>query len=509
MNTLVANVVSQPAEFLDRYPDYETTRGLDGLRAAEYGYLDELDQVYLDYTGSGLAAVSQHQAHHARLATGCFGNPHSVNPTSRASTELVERARRAILAYFNAPVDDYTVIFTPNASGACRLVGEAYPFDRRTRLVLTADNHNSVNGIREFARARTATTTYVPSTAPDLRVCDAAVRAALGRHGIPSKRRGRRGLFAYPAQSNFSGVQHPLDWVELAHRQGYDVLLDAAAYLPTNTLDLRVVTPEFVTVSWYKLFGYPTGVGALIARREALARLRRPWFSGGTIQTASVQGDWHSMTQDESAFEDGTLNFLAVPDVEVGLSWLSSIGVEVIQRRVRCLTGWLLDRLAGLTHDNGAPMARIYGPRDTVRRGATVAFNLLDPTGAVVDERLVATESAAAGFSLRTGCFCNPGASEAALGITRASLRGAHHKGAGTLEGYIALLGLPSGGAIRVSFGVASTIDDLQRLLSFVEHTYRNRPNTATALTGVGGRGGGSGRRGLGVGVVVASVTRS
>jgi selenocysteine lyase/cysteine desulfurase len=305
-------VIVEGDKLLDRYPVYETTRILDGLRATEYSYLDELDQIYLDYTGSGLAAVSQYQAHHTRLAAGCFGNPHSVNPTSRASTELVESARRAILAYFNAPADDYTVIFTANATGACRLVGEAYPFDRRTRLVLTVDNHNSVNGIREFAWARKATTTYVPSTAPDLRVCDAAVRAALGRHNVSLGRRGRRGLFAYPAQSNFSGVQHPLAWVELAHQQGYDVLLDAAAYLPTNALDLSVVTPEFVTVSWYKLFGYPTGVGALIARREALARLRRPSFSGGTIQTASVQGDWHSMLGGDErlvAAESAAANF--------------------------------------------------------------------------------------------------------------------------------------------------------------------------------------------------------
>lgn len=339
MNSFVADVVNEPAEFADRYPDYETTRKLDGLRATEYGYLDELDQVYLDYTGSGLAALSQYQAHHARLVTGCFGNPHSVNPSSLASTELVDRARRAILAYFNASAEDYAVIFTANATGACRLVGEAYPFDRRTRLVLTADNHNSVHGIREFARSRKTRTTYVP-VATELRVSGDAVRAALGKPTVPVERRGRRGLFCYPAQSNFSGVRHPLDWVEFAHRHGYDVLLDAAAYLPTSSLDLSVVTPEFVTISWYKLFGYPTGVGSLIARRDALARLHRPWFSGGTIQAVSVQGDWHAMAEDESAFEDGTLNFLAMPDLEFGLSWLTGIGVDVIGRR-----GALPDRL--------------------------------------------------------------------------------------------------------------------------------------------------------------------
>lgn len=126
-------------------------------------------------------------------------------------------------------------------------------------------------------------------------------------------------------------------------------------------------------------------------------------------------------------------------------------------------------------------MARIYGPLDTACRGGTVAFNLLDPTGAVVDERLVATESAA-GFSLRTGCFCNPGAAEAAFDITRASLRDAVGNGARTIDEYLTRLGLPSGGAIRVSFGVASTIRDLQRFLAFVERTYRNRMNTTEGL---------------------------
>jgi selenocysteine lyase/cysteine desulfurase len=79
------------------------------------------------------------------------------------------------------------------------------------RLVLRADNYNSVNGLREFARSRGAVTQYVPFGSPDLRVDDEAIRRALARR----KRRGagtgrRRGLFAYPAQSNFSGVQHPL-----------------------------------------------------------------------------------------------------------------------------------------------------------------------------------------------------------------------------------------------------------------------------------------------------------
>jgi selenocysteine lyase/cysteine desulfurase len=462
------------------YPEYEETSRLDVLRATEYGYLDEGSHVYLDYTGAGLAARSQLRAHAARIAGGCFGNPHSENPTSSASTHLVEQARAAVLRHFNTTSDDYAVIFTPNATGACRLVGEAYPFRHRGRLVLTGDNHNSVNGLREFARARGARVAYVPMTAPELRVSESGVLAALSR-GSGS----RPGLFAYPAQSNFSGVQHPLGWVRTAQEAGYDVLLDAAAYVPANRLDLSALRPEFVAMSWYKVFGYPTGVGTLLIRRDALPRLRRPWFSGGTIWGVSVQGGWHRMLDDEGAFEDGTVNFLSIPDVTTGLDWIESIGTDLIGRRVTMLTGWLLDHLGRLKHGNGAPLVRLYGPAGTDRRGGTVALNFLDPDGRLIDERAVARDASAAGISLRTGCFCNPGAGEWALGLTRRDVRGPWwlalagggflRKSMSTVDDYLKVIGLETGGAVRVSLGLASNAADVEAFLDFAERTYRDR----------------------------------
>ena len=381
----------EPPGFLSAYPGYRSTALLDRLRVTDYSYLDGGGHVYLDYTGAGLPAQAQLAAHAERIRGGCFGNPHSENPTSAASTELVERARLAVLTHFSAPPGDYAAIFTPNATGACRLVGEAYPFGPRTRLVLTYDNHNSVNGIREFARSRGAVTQYVPFSSPELRVDSDAIPEALARRrpgrlgaawrvarcgvapwagrGLRARRQRslaqdgavaadrpaaalsaaavprRRGLFAYPAQSNFSGVQHSLDWIETAHEHGYDVLLDAAAYVPSNRLDLSVVKPDFVAVSWYKVFGYPTGVGCLIARREALGRLWRPWFAGGSVSVASALGDWHTLAGDEARFEDGTVNFLQIPDVESGLSWVNGIGIDLIHQRVMCLTGWLIGLL--------------------------------------------------------------------------------------------------------------------------------------------------------------------
>src|SRR5271156_613131 len=169
------------SDFSAAYPGYETTARLDELRATEYSYLDEGGHVYLDYTGAGLPARSQILAHAARLRTGVYGNPHSENPTSSAATLLVERARAAVLRYFNTHAEEYAVIFTPNATGACRLVGEAYPFGPRTRLILTWDNHNSVNGIRQFAASRGAVTQYVPFSSPELRVDDDAIGQALAQ----------------------------------------------------------------------------------------------------------------------------------------------------------------------------------------------------------------------------------------------------------------------------------------------------------------------------------------
>lgn len=138
--------------------------------------------------------------------------------------------------------------------------------------------------------------------------------------------------------------------------------------------------------------------------------------------------------------------------------------------------------LRSLIHDNGAPMVRIYGPADTGRRGGTVAFNFLDPDGVVMDERLVAAESAAAGISLRTGCFCNPGAGEGAFGIELPILRRLFRTRLATVEEYVTALGLPSGGAIWVSLGLPSTLADVETFLRFAESAYRNRPAAMAGL---------------------------
>ena len=457
-----APLAEAEAAFRRAHPRYDDTTVLDELRRSDFTRLDTGGHVYLDYTGAGLYADWQLSEHLELLRANVFGNPHSVNPTSSAMTALVERAREAALRFFGASPDEYVAIFTPNATGALRLVGEAYPFHPGDRFLLTFDNHNSVNGIREFARARGAETTYVPSEASDLRVDEQLLPRYLTEVGGE-----HHNLFAYPAQSNFSGVQHPLEWIEQAHAHGWDVLLDAAAYVPTNGLDLSRWHPDFVALSFYKMFGWPSGVGCLLARREALAKLARPWFSGGTIVAAFVQREWYQSAPGAAHFEDGTVNFLNLPAVEIGLHLLGQIGIETIHARVEMLAISLLDALGSLRHANGAAAATIYGPRDFDRRGATIAFNFLHPDGRVVDERYVDRVARKHNISLRTGCFCNPGAGEVAFTISRETLVGGEFGEAMTIDDYVEAIGLPSGGAVRASLGLASNFADIHRFSAF------------------------------------------
>ncbi len=451
--------------FLEKYPTYKQTESIDALRKKDYARLDDAEHIYLDYTGGGIYAESQIKKHHKLLSENTFGNPHSSNPTSQAATHLVEGTREYILKFFNADPDEYLAIFTSNASSALKLVGESYPFPNG-RYLLTFDNHNSVNGIREFAHARGAEVTYIPVMLPEMRVDASQLNLELARPSMTG-----HNLFAFPAQSNFSSVKHPLEWIELAHSHGWDVLLDAAAFVPTNRLDLSKVKPDFVPISFYKIFGYPTGLGALIARKSALAKLHRPWFAGGTITVASVQGDKYYLADGAPAFEDGTLDYLNIPALEIGLRHIESIGIDVISERVKTLTGWLLENLTAMKHSNGEPLVRLFGPNSSEGRGGAVTVNFYDKNGKAFDHRFIESEANKVNISLRTGCFCNPGAGEVALGISRVELdvcfTSPGHEDHMTIDDFRLCIDGKSSGAVRISVGMVTNFNDVQSFLMF------------------------------------------
>ena len=470
------NYESALAEFLERCPEYAATASLDELRERDFARLDANGSVYLDFTGGGLYGASLIEQHSRELINGLYGNPHSTNPSSQASTVRTEGARRYVLKYFNAAPDEYACVFTANASGALKLVGESYPFAPGAHFLLTFDNHNSVNGIREFARHKGATFNYSPIRSEDLRFDE----EALSRN-LLQRVAGKNKLFGFPAQSNVSGAKHDLEWINRAQALGWDVLLDAAAFVPSNRLDLSKYKPEFVAISFYKMFGYPTGIGALLIKKNVIPKLQRPWFAGGTVTVSSVRGDGYYYGADEVRFEEGTINYLEIPAVENGLRYLEAIGIEKISARIHALTVWLLKELLALRHSNGRNVVRVYGPQDAEKRGGSIAVNFFDQDGEMHEFYEVEEKANQSNISLRSGCFCNPGIDETNHALPQDDLWNYFHSdGAKDYFGHIATSGRRRG-AVRMSLGYVSNFADVWSALNFAR-SYVDSTRVASAM---------------------------
>jgi molybdenum cofactor sulfurtransferase len=431
------------------------------LRSEQYSRLDTEGHVYLDYTGGNLYPASLVLEHQQQLLTHTFGNPHSTNPTSHKATVLVEEARSSVLSFFNAK--DYICVFTQNASGALKIVGESYPFDQQSTFLLLADNHNSVNGIREFCNAKKGTTRYVPVQCENFEIHDDTLKQYMDE-ASPSD----HNLFAMPAQSNVSGVKHDLGWIAYAQSKGFDVLLDAAAFVPTSRLDLSAVRPDYVSVSFYKIFGYPTGLGCLLIHQDAFAKLQKPWFAGGTVDIVSVASPNRFLTHGHERFEDGTISYTGIPAITLGLRYIESIGMIKINARVRSLIEYLTHQLRQIKHQNGKSVVRLFGPETFEHRGGNIIMNFFDPKERIYPYYNVEKISNEKMISIRAGCFCNPGIDELNHSITDEQM--AQYFMSHSVWNRDEMMDFVGKmrGAIRVSVGIATTQHDLDRFLDFV-----------------------------------------
>lgn len=427
----------------------------------EFSRLKRTNNTYLDYTGGNLYAQSQLDKHHSLLADNVFGNPHSTNPTSVLATELVEASRQKVLDFFNA--NDYYCVFTSNASAALKIVGECYPFNENSNLLLLADNHNSVNGIREYCRKKGGKFKYCPVQYEDLMINETELL-----EDLKSCPESENKLFAYPAQSNVSGVKHDLNWIETASSLGWDVLLDAAAFVPTSSLDLQKVKPDFVSVSFYKIFGYPTGLGCLLVKKSKFLKLQKQWFAGGTVTLASVQSAHHYLASNHERYENGTINYLDIPAVKIGLDFIEEIGMDRINERIHALTSYLIKNLEGLKHNNGNQVVRIFGPKDRNKAGGTVIMNFFDKNGSLYPFEFIESLANEKRISIRSGCFCNPGIDEVNNCITTDELSNYFTtRENGNYKDMIEYLHKMRG-ATRVSVGISTKKSNLDTFVSFV-----------------------------------------
>ncbi|HEY3884825.1 MAG TPA: hypothetical protein VGL62_06445, partial [Vicinamibacterales bacterium] len=178
----------------------------------------------------------------------------------------------------------------------------------------------------------------------------------------------------------------------------------------------------------------------------------------------------HRLRPLHEAFEDGTPNFLDLAALEPGFLLHDAIGVDRLSAHVDGLAVELVEMLRALRHGDGTPVVRLYGVPASgdppVPRGATVSFNVVDPLGRPVPFPTVETRASEAGVMLRGGCFCNPGASEAAFHFDPDRM--AHCLDAVEDAFSVPRLRQCAGpdiavGAMRASLGMATNRDDIRR----------------------------------------------
>ncbi|KAJ3980752.1 pyridoxal phosphate-dependent transferase [Lentinula detonsa] len=466
-------------------------------------------ETYVDYMGGSLYPESLIRVHTEFLASNVLGNTHSISASSQLSLKHSVEARRAVLEFFGAPCgsnsDEYTVIFTPNASGALKLVGEAYQFSKSNAFVLSTDSHNSVNGIREFARRGGAKVVYVP--AGGQKGEEGAFDLDEGKRILQRNkpRPGTSSLLALTGLSNITNAKcsgKADSIVTYARDLGYHTLLDAAALAPTSRISLAQLPVDALVVSFYKMFGFPTGVGALVIRKSFLRLLRRsrPWFAGGTVDVVQVPGNVRTMKG------DGTINYLLLPAITSGLHLLSAY-LPFLPLRLNCLLhyivaelelirhrdrdGRLIDRTMyqseggtdGIESQLGMPVCKVLSrvPKKVLKvvgetdeeAGAVISCIFLDEVGEALPLSFIAHSAAHDGISLRTGCMCNPGGAAALLGIQESMKdveEGGMMREGMTLKQFEEEVERRMElGVVRISLGLGSDWSDLWRILQWVK----------------------------------------
>ncbi|XP_072247525.1 molybdenum cofactor sulfurase isoform X1 [Leuresthes tenuis] len=446
---------------------------------------------YLDHAAATLFPESLVRDYIRDISTNVYGNPHSHSPSSRLTHDTMEGVRYRVLQHFNTTPEEYSVIFTSGCTAALKLVAESFPWSPETEsevgshFCYLTDNHTSVVGMRGVTSALGVAALPVCPTELESKAKDEAQGEAVSSQTAH--------LFCYPAQSNFSGKKYPLSHVKgiqarrlypaCDHQGRWFVLLDAASHVSCSPLNLQECPADFIPISFYKMFGFPTGLGALLVRNKAAGVLKKAYFGGGTAAAYLSGEDYYVQAANISdRFEDGTVSFLDIIAINHGFESLHRIAGSMhnIQQHTFGLARYTYMLLSSLCHGNGKPVAQIYTEgqfESSITQGAILNFNLLDCNGRITGYSQVDRMASLYNIHVRTGCFCNTGACQAFLGITNEQMKRNLEAGHVCGDAVDLVDGQPTG-SVRVSFGYMSTFEDCQKFLNFVATCFVEKPVT-------------------------------
>lgn len=405
--------------------------------------------MYFDYAGSCINGnKAMMKDIYDNVINQIYGNPHTDNSLQTR----INNTRSLILKkLFNANEDEYTCIFTSGATDAIKILHNYLPINS---LTYTTSNHNSVTGLKHGVK----NIIVLDNNFNEINKWGENTNIGIN-------------LLAFPAESNFTGNIFDLNKVNEYQSKGYLILLDAAKYITSHKLDLSLIKPDFIPISFYKLFGsILSGLGCLIVKKTHLSLFNKDYYGGGTYDLHIPQEKEHyKVKKTEERFEDGTINFTSILILNLILTkYLSSFDVDIGRK---CAL-YAYYKLKLLKHSNGTNMCEIYGFENPDKHGSIVSFNLLNEKGEYIGYKEFEMLCNANNIKIRSGAFCNPGESSYYLKLNTNTLLTQFSQGHTCSDNKDLIDGKPTG-AIRISFGNYSTRKDIDKFITFVSNHYR------------------------------------
>lgn len=462
----------------DKYHGYDGN--IDSIRDMEYPHLN--NETYLDHAGTAIYARSLVEESSKALLSGLYGNPHSKSPSSERTTDLIHKTRLKVLEMVNADPTDYDVVLTANTTAAVKLVGEGLSsLECNTRYTYLSDSHTSLVGLRNLADD------YHPVES------EFEMEQQILTQNYSNNNNNKRSvdLISWPCQSNFSGKRYPtkkwLKRIAMAGKHNKNntyTLIDAAAISSTCPPDLsnnNDCGPDFVVLSFYKIFGLPD-LGALIINKRIQHRgffSNRVYFGGGTVESLTVSENFSPRKKElHSCLEDGTLPFHSILTLSIAFDIHYRLygGFDNISNHTAILTQYLYDSLRQLLHHNGQPLCVIYGvdSLDTETQGPIISFNLKTSRGEWIGYSDFESVAASNHINIRTGTLCNTGSTCQFINLSEESIIQNHANGHICGDDEDVINGLPTG-VIRASLGACSSVHDVDRLVQCLTEYYLDR----------------------------------